>query len=56
MFIPPITFIYTKRYFSFIKKDGVEVRISEIDSFVNVLKKYKTSNKAIFKRYGNNRD
>ncbi|MDR0820440.1 MAG: hypothetical protein LBN19_02820 [Endomicrobium sp.] len=46
IFISPRTFTDTKRYFSFIKKDGFEVRISEIDSFINASEKCKTLNKA----------
>ena len=37
VFISPKSFIDTERYFNFIKKDGFEVRISDIDKFVNNL-------------------
>ncbi len=37
VFISPKSFIDTERYFGFIKKDGLEVRISDIDKFVNSL-------------------
>lgn len=44
VFISPKSFIDTERYFDFIKKDGLEVRISDIDKFVNNLEIKKTLN------------
>jgi AlwI restriction endonuclease. len=45
VFISPKSFIDTERYFNFIKtKDGLEVRISDIDKFVLNLEKKKTLN------------
>ncbi len=44
VFISPKSFIDTERYFNFIKKDGLEVRISDIDRFVNNLEVKTTLN------------
>ncbi|MFH1859021.1 MAG: AlwI family type II restriction endonuclease [Patescibacteria group bacterium] len=44
VFISPKSFIDTERYFSFIKKDGLEVRISDIDKFVSNLESKATLN------------
>lgn len=44
VFISPKSFIDTERYFNFIKKDGLEVRISDIDKFVNSLEAKTTLN------------
>lgn len=44
VFISPKSFIDTERYFDFIKKDGLEVRISDIDKFVNSLEMKATLN------------
>jgi len=44
VFISPKSFIDTERYFNFIKKDGMEVRISNIDKFVNSLELKTTLN------------
>lgn len=44
VFISPKSFIDTERYFDFIKKDGLEVRISDIDQFVNNLEMKTTLN------------
>lgn len=44
VFISPKSFIDTERYFDFIKKDGLEVRISDIDKFVNSLEMKTTLN------------
>lgn len=44
VFISPKSFIDTERYFDFIKKDGLEVRISDIDKFVNNLEMKTTLN------------
>lgn len=46
VFISPKSFIDTERYFDFIKKDGLEVRISDIDKFVGGLETETTLNKA----------
>ena len=46
VFISPKSFIDTERYFSFIKKDGLEVRISDIDKFVSGLETKATLNEA----------
>lgn len=46
VFILPKSFIDTERYFSFIKKDGLEVRISDIDKFVSGLEAEVTLNEA----------
>jgi len=46
VFISPKSFIDTERYFSFIKKDGLEVRISDIDKFVSNLETKLTLNEA----------
>ena len=46
VFISPKSFIDTERYFSFIKKDGLEVRISDIDKFVSSLETKATLNEA----------
>ena len=46
VFISPKSFIDTERYFDFIKKDGLEVRISDIDKFVNSLEMKTTLNEA----------
>jgi hypothetical protein len=46
VFISPKSFIDTERYFSFIKKDGLEVRISDIDKFINNLETNVTLNEA----------
>ncbi len=46
VFISPKSFIDTERYFSFIKKDGLEVRISDIDKFVTSLEEKTTLNEA----------
>ncbi len=46
VFISPKFFIDTERYFDFIKKDGLEVRISDIDKFVNSLEMATTLNEA----------
>ena len=46
VFISPKSFIDTERYFDFIKKDGLEVRISDIDKFVNSLEVKATLNEA----------
>lgn len=45
VFISPKSFIDTERYFDFIKKDGLEVRISDIDKFVGGLEAETTLNK-----------
>ncbi len=44
VFISPKSFIDTERYFNFIKKDGLDVRISDIDKFVNALEAKTTLN------------
>ncbi len=44
VFISPKSFVDTERYFNFIKKDGLEVRISDIDKFVSSLEEKKTLN------------
>jgi len=44
VFISPKSFIDTERYFDFIKKDGLEVRISDIDKFVDGLETKTTLN------------
>lgn len=44
VFISPKSFIDTERYFDFIKKDGLEVRISDIDKFVDSLEMKTTLN------------
>jgi len=44
IFISPKSFIDTERYFNFIKKDGLEVRIFDIDRFVNNLEVKTTLN------------
>jgi hypothetical protein len=44
IFISPKIFIDTERYFRFIKNDGLDVRPSDINCFVNALEKYKTLN------------
>jgi len=46
VFISPKSFIDTERYFNFIKKDGLEVRISDIDKFVSSLEAKATLNEA----------
>ena len=46
VFISPKSFIDTERYFDFIKKDGLEVRISDIDKFVGGLEAETTLNEA----------
>jgi hypothetical protein len=46
VFISPKSFIDTERYFDFIKKDGLEVRISDIDKFVGGLESKTTLNEA----------
>jgi len=46
VFISPKSFIDTERYFDFIKKDGLEVRISDIDRFVSNLEIKTTLNEA----------
>jgi hypothetical protein len=46
VFISPKSFIDTKRYFNFIKKDGLEVRISDIDKFISGLESKTTLNEA----------
>jgi len=46
VFISPKSFIDTERYFNFIKKDGLEVRISDIEEFINGLEIKKTLDKA----------
>jgi len=46
VFISPKSFIDTQRYFDFIKKDGLEVRISDIDKFVVSLEAKTTLNQA----------
>lgn len=46
VFVSPKSFIDTERYFSFIKKDGLEVRISDIDKFVSSLEAKATLNEA----------
>lgn len=46
VFISPKTFIDTERYFNFIKKDGLEVRISDIDKFIHNLEEKTTLNNA----------
>lgn len=46
VFISPKSFIDTERYFNFIKKDGLEVRISDIDKFVSSLETKTTLNEA----------
>jgi len=46
VFISPKTFIDTERYFNFIKKDGLEVRVSDINKFVNNLETKLTLNEA----------
>ena len=46
VFISPKSFIDTERYFDFIKKDGLEVRISDIDKFVGNLETETTLNEA----------
>ena len=45
VFISPKSFIDTERYFNFIKKDGLEVRISDINKFVSSLETKTTLNK-----------
>jgi hypothetical protein len=45
VFISPKSFIDTRRYFNFIRSDGFEVRVSDIDKFVGMLEKEKTLNK-----------
>ena len=44
VFISPKSFIDTERYFNFIKRDGFEVRISDIDKFVFNLENKTTLN------------
>ena len=44
VFISPKSFIDTERYFDFIKKDGLEVRTSDIDKFVRKLEMKATLN------------
>ena len=44
VFISPKSFIDTERYFNFIRKDGLEVRITDIDKFVNSLELETTLN------------
>ncbi len=46
VFISPKSFIDTERYFNFIKKDGLEVRVSDIDKFVSRLEAKSTLNEA----------
>src|SRR3989344_170166 len=46
VFISPKSFIDTERYFDFIKKDGLEVRISDIAKFVSSLETKVTLNEA----------
>ncbi|KKQ21083.1 MAG: hypothetical protein US35_C0030G0011, partial [Parcubacteria group bacterium GW2011_GWA2_37_10] len=46
VFISPKSFIDTERYFDFIKKDGLEVRISDIAKFVLGLEEKTTLNEA----------
>lgn len=46
VFISPKSFVDTERYFDFIKKDGLEVRISDIDKFVVGLEMKTTLNEA----------
>jgi len=46
VFISPKSFIDTERYFNFIKKEGLEVRISDIDKFVSNLETRITLNEA----------
>jgi hypothetical protein len=46
VFISPKSFIDTERYFKFIKNDGFEVRISDIDKFVKNLEVKTTLNEA----------
>jgi hypothetical protein len=46
VFISPKSFIDTERYFKFIKNDGFEVRISDIDKFVYGLEEKMTLNEA----------
>jgi len=46
VFISPKSFIDTERYFDFIKKDGLEVRISDIDKFIHGLDEKTTLNEA----------
>ena len=46
VFISPKSFIDTERYFSFIEKVGLEVRISDIDKFVSSLETKATLNEA----------
>lgn len=46
VFISPKSFIDTERYFKFIKNDGFEVRISNIDKFVYGLEEKMTLNEA----------
>ncbi|MFA7288642.1 MAG: AlwI family type II restriction endonuclease [Melioribacteraceae bacterium] len=46
VFISPRSFIDTERYFNFIKKDGLEIRISNIDKFVQKLEEETSLNDA----------
>ena len=46
VFISPKSFIDTERYFKFIKNDGFEVRISDIDKFIYGLEEKMTLNEA----------
>ncbi len=46
VFISPKSFIDTERYFNFIRKDGFEVRISDIEKFVKNLENKTTLDKA----------
>ena len=46
MFVSPKSFIDTERYFKFLKNDGFEVRISDIDKFVYGLEEKITLNEA----------
>jgi hypothetical protein len=44
VFISPRSFIDTRRYFDFIRREGFEVRVSDIDKFVSMLETKKTLN------------
>ncbi len=46
VFISPKSFIDTERYFKFIKKDGLEIRVSDIDKFIISLETRTTLNEA----------
>lgn len=46
VFISPKSFIDTERYFKFIKNDGFEIRISDIDKFIHGLEEKASLNEA----------